>query len=197
MVRVAASNAMPLRSMKRWSTPAAANWWGVPTCSCWPSISQLQRQFDIVGGQEDGLLLVVSQPPQQLHDFHLAGEIEEGRGLVEIDDGGLLGKGLGYHDLLAFAIAERMDHTVLQVADTNQPDGLADLLLVVGRQGAPESGIGRAPHAYHFVDRHIAHLWLFGQHDAYDATQLAVAIVSERTVLAGNQDVAGEGRLES
>ena len=60
-------------------------------------------------------LLLYSQPVQQLHHLYLAGEIEKSRRLVQIDDGSLLGQCFGYHDLLTFAVTQRMDHPVLQL----------------------------------------------------------------------------------
>ena len=43
------------------------------------------------------------------HQFLPAFVVQEGGGFVEIDDGGLLSQGFGYHRLLSLAVAQRLD----------------------------------------------------------------------------------------
>ena len=102
---------MPSRSMNLEREPSAASDFGVPTEKTvllhQPEIvGELQRQLYIVGGEQDCLVLLVCQAAEHLKGFYLAGEIEEGGRPVENDDAGLLGKRLGYHRLLALAIAQ-------------------------------------------------------------------------------------------
>ena len=69
-----------------------------------------------MAGKQNGLAAVVGEGLQQAHRLDAAGDIEEGRGLIEDDDGRLLGQRTGYHGLLPLAVAQR-GHVLIGLAD--------------------------------------------------------------------------------
>lgn len=108
------------------------------------AVGRLKRQFQVVGGKEDGLSRLAADAAQQQHGLHLAGEVEKGGWLVKDNDGSLLCQCLGYHYLLPLAIAEGVNHAPAQRLDAHLADGLADHVAVVGCQRAEEARVGRA-----------------------------------------------------
>ena len=88
------------------------------------TVGQLQSELQIVRGKEDGLVGLMSQTMQQLQHIHLAGIVQEGGWLVEIDDGRLLSQCLGNHGFLPLAVAQRTDVAVGQLFNAHLTDGL-------------------------------------------------------------------------
>ena len=130
------------------------------------TVGELQRQLYIVSGEQDCLVLLVCQAAEHLKGFYLAGEIEEGGRLVENDDAGLLGKRLGYHRLLALAIAQLGDVALGEVTDADLMDGFIYYLLICRSKGAPEIGVGRPADAYNLSDRQLGNIDTGGENHA-------------------------------
>ena len=63
-----------------------------------------------------------SQLMKQLHDLHLAREIQECRRFIEKNHGSLLGQCFSNHDLLAFPVTQRMNHTICQILYLHERD---------------------------------------------------------------------------
>ena len=72
-----------------------------------------------MGREEDGLLCLTADATQQLQHLHLARIVEKGRGLIEEDDGSLLGQSLCNHHLLPLSVTQRMDHALAQSFDAH------------------------------------------------------------------------------
>jgi len=123
-----------------------------------------------MSGQDNRLVHFFCHLVKHLHQLHLAGIVEKGCRLVQIDDGRLLSQRLGYHDLLPLAIAQRLYHASGQRLDANESDGLTNHLMVFVRQPAPEPRIGCTPHSNQFLCRHILDSQLFCQHNANHST---------------------------
>lgn len=151
-------------------------------------VGNLQSQLHVVGGKEDGLVRFAAEMVQELQHLHLAGIVEEGRWLVEVDDGRLLCEGFGYHHLLSLAVAQRLHHTVAQGFDTHQTDALFHNLAVVGIERSPETGVGRSSEGDEFEDRHILNVGLRGQDDTDELGQFAVGEL--RKALSVDGDIA-------
>ena len=159
------------------------------------TVGELQRQLYIVGGEQDCLVLLVCQAAEHLKGFYLAGEIEEGGRLVEDDDAGLLGKRLGYHRLLALAIAQLGDAALGEVGDADLVDGFIYYLLICRSQGAPEIGVGRPADAYNLLDRQLGNIDAGGENHADLTGKLLCRISGKGLVLKA--DFALQGWLET
>ncbi len=81
---------------------------------------------------------------QEVQHFHLVVEVEEGRGLVEKQDVGLLRQGHGDPDTLALAAGELVDGAVGEVERAGGGEGLADGAVVGGGPAAEPALVGIA-----------------------------------------------------
>ena len=129
-----------------------------------------------MGREKDGLARATAQAVEQLHHLHLAGKIEEGRRFVQVDDGRLLCQCLGYHHLLALAVAQGIHHAVGQVCDAHQGDGARHHLLVCLRQGSPKAGVRAASQTHQLRGGHVTNVAFLRQHHAQHARQLLVRV---------------------
>ena len=69
-------------------------------------IAQRKGDVEVVGRKENAPALVVSEPPEQRCQRVAVGQVEERRGFVEEDDGGVLGQRPGDHGPLALAVGK-------------------------------------------------------------------------------------------
>lgn len=73
-------------------------------------VGELEGDFEVVGGADDGLVRFGGETFQEKGGFAAVGPVEEGGGLVEEDDGGVLGDGAGDGGHLAFAVGHGVEH---------------------------------------------------------------------------------------
>ena len=158
-------------------------------------VGDLEGQLEVVGRHEDGLAHCPRELVEQLHDLHLAGEIEERGRLVEENDRRLLREGLGDHHLLPLAVAQGLDHAVGEMADLYVLESLADDLPVLLAERAPETGVGTAAEADQLLDAHVADLALVGQHHADHPREPLVRVFVQRA--AHQSDLAAQRGLEA
>lgn len=101
-------------------------------------VGDLERQFEVVCGEENRLICASCQMVEQLHDLHLTRKIEESGRLVQKDNRCFLSQRLGDHDLLPFSVREGMHHAGGQVLDPYQSDRFFYDLLVLLAQPPPK-----------------------------------------------------------
>ena len=118
-----------------------------------------------MGGEEDGFLHLAGQAAQQEHHLHLGGEVQEGGGFVEEDDGRLLRQCLGNHHFLPLAVGERVQHAPLQIVDAHLLNGLIHCRLVLCGEAAPEARVGTAAHCHHLAHAHTFNIWSLCEHN--------------------------------
>ena len=70
------------------------------------AVGQLEGDFEVVGGEQDGLLLLPGDAAQKAEGFDLGREVQESRGLVEQDEGRGLRQSPRNHGTLPLAIAQ-------------------------------------------------------------------------------------------
>lgn len=128
-------------------------------------VSQLGSQLEVVGGKEDSLAHGVGQAREQPERVDATVEVEEGRRLVEKNDGGLLSQGASNHHLLTLTVAQRVDLTVTKRPSTRLDKTLAHDQLVAGSKVAPKARIRTAPHADEVVDSESTHFGPLGEND--------------------------------
>ena len=114
---------------------------------------------------EDDFVCLVSKFLHQPEHAYLGVEIKEGSGLVEQDDGCLLGECFGEHGFLPLAVAQGVDGSLGETADSHHFDGFADNLPVFFRELPEEACIGRTPHPYEIGNLHVRHSNSLCQHD--------------------------------
>ena len=68
-------------------------------------VGRADGALQVVGGQQDGLLAHARQALERLPGLQAAGDVQEGRRLVQQDHGALLGQRLGDVGLLALAVS--------------------------------------------------------------------------------------------
>ena len=73
-------------------------------------IGELEGDFEVVGGADDGFVRFGGEALQEEGGLAAVGPVEEGGGLVEEDDGGVLGDGAGDGGHLAFAVGHGIEH---------------------------------------------------------------------------------------
>ena len=128
-------------------------------------VSQLGSQLEVVGGKEDSLAHGVGQAREQPERVDATVEVEEGRRLVEKNDGGLLSQGASNHHLLTLTVAQRVDLTVTKRPSPRLDKTLAHDQLVAGSKVAPKARIRTAPHADEVVDSESTHFGPLGEND--------------------------------
>ena len=72
-------------------------------------IAKGEGDVQFVSGEEDAFAPLVGEAAQEDAQFVAIGEVEEGGGFVEEDDGGVLRQGTGNHHALAFAVGYTVD----------------------------------------------------------------------------------------
>ena len=157
-------------------------------------VGDLERQFEVVRGEENRLIHAPCQMMEQLHDLHLARKIKESSRFVQEDHGRFLGQCLGNHDLLPFPVRQGVDHAGGQVLDPYQGDRFFHDLLVLLAQPPPETGVGAAPHLDQFPHGHIPDVTFLRQDNPDRRAQLLVRIAVHITSQDGN--LAFQFRLE-
>ena len=68
-------------------------------------VGDLEGELEVVGRHEDGLAHCPRQLMEQLHDLHLAGEVEKSGRLIKKNNRRLLRQGFGDHHFLPFPVA--------------------------------------------------------------------------------------------
>ena len=124
---------------------------------------------EVVGGDEHELAQVVGDGAEQCHRGVLALVVEEGGGLVEEQDGCLLGDGTCDHHLLPLTVAERGEVAVgkgLRVCACHRLryEGFVCLL-----EFPEEPGVGHASHGDDLARREVQQVWLLGQYNGKKA----------------------------
>ena len=131
------------------------------------AVGKANGKLQIVGREQDELVTVMRHPLQEPEGLDLGGEIQERRRLIKKNDRCLLGKCLGYHHFLPFAVRERLDHPVPQRFYPHGINGIADDPAVTGPQPAEETGIRRTPKTNHLFNCQILYIGLLRQDDAH------------------------------
>ena len=126
---------------------------------------RIGSQLEVVGGKEDSLAHGVGQAREQPERVDATVEVEEGRRLVEKNDGGLLSQGASNHHLLTLTVAQRVDLTVTKRPSPRLDKTLAHGQLVAGSKVAPKARIRTAPHADEVVDSESTHFGPLGEND--------------------------------
>ena len=158
-------------------------------------VGDLERQFEVVCGEENRLICTSCQMVEQLHNLHLARKIEESGRLVQKDNRCFLSQRLGDHDLLPFSVRQGVHHAGGQVLDPYQGDRFFHDLLVLLVQPSPETGVGTASHLDQFPHGHIPDVTLLRQDHTDRRAQFLVRITVHITPQDG--DLAFQLRLES
>ena len=73
-------------------------------------VGELEGDFEVVGGADDGFVRFGGEMLQEEGGLAAVGPVEEGGGLVEEDDGGVLGDGAGDGGHLTFAVGHGVEH---------------------------------------------------------------------------------------
>ena len=157
-------------------------------------VGDLERQFEIVRGEENRLVRASRQMVEQLHDLHLTRKIKESSRFVQEDHGRFLGQCLSDHDLLPFPVRQGVNHAGGQVLDPYQGDRFFHDSLVLFRKSSPETGVGAAPHLDQFPHGHIPDVTFLCQDNPDRRAQLFVRIAVHITSQDGN--LAFQFRLE-
>ena len=89
----------------RWRGEEEALW-----CEEKEEIGELEGDFEVVCRADDGLVRFGGETFQEEGCLAAVGPVEEGGGLVEEDDGGVLGDGAGDGGHLAFAVGHGVEH---------------------------------------------------------------------------------------
>ena len=108
----------------------------------------------------------VGQTAQQLHRFHLTGEVEKGRRLVKEYHRRLLGQCFCDHGLLPFAVAQCAHQPRFQRFYAHQCQGFVNNPAVAVAQGAEEPGVRIASHAHKLSHRDVSGIGFRGEHHA-------------------------------
>ncbi len=158
-------------------------------------ICEAGSHFDIMGGKQNRFLVVVGQAAEQGHQLQLARIVEEGGRLVEEEQIGALGEGLGDERFLLLSVAEGVDMAGGQMA-------YADLLQcgvgsgIIRAGGASENaGIGKTTVADEIADAGVPEGRPGGQNHADEAGNLLPGKRRQRAAV--DKDFAGEGRLQA
>ena len=134
------------------------------------------------------------EPVEELHHVHLGGEVEEGGGLIEEDDRGLLGKRLGNHHLLSLSVAERPDVSGSKALHAHETEGVEGFPLIGGIHLSPKAGVEAAPEGDKVEHGHVPHLYPLRQHDADESRQLPALVAVY--LAPADEDGAAELGLE-
>ena len=157
------------------------------------AVGQDKCLLHIVGGEQDGLVLLRGQTVEERHGVEAAHDVEKGGGLVEDDEGTLLYQGFGYHGLLSFAVGKLGYERLRLVGDAHVVEGTADEGVVTVVETAEETRVGLAAEGDQLIDREASGLGLVCKHDADGARTVALTVVRERTAEEG--DLSGKGCL--
>ena len=166
-----------------------------PAASPSVPVGQLQGGVEVVGRQEDSLVLGVGQMSESRHCLDPAGHVEKSRGLVKEDDGALLGQHFGDEGFLAFSVAE-FRHGFFRFpgnADGVHRFPYDGVVLLAERTEKARMRI--SAQRDQFIDTDASRLRALRQHDADAGRKFTGAIVRERT--AFDQDLAAKGTLQS
>ncbi len=136
-------------------------------------IAQRKGDVEVVGRKENAPALVVGEPPEQRRQRVAVGQVEKRRGLVEEDDGGVLGQRPGDHGPLALAVGKGLHRLAGEVGDADRfervPDGGPVALL-----HAPEPiGVGGAAEGDHILAGEVGDADLVGGDERNGGRQLS------------------------
>ena len=159
------------------------------------AVGKTVGNVEVVGGEEDDLVLLVSQVEQQLHDARLGRIVEEGGGLVEEDERCLLCYSFGNHHLLSLSVAEPRHLALSKGRHAHSSYGVGHNLLILLVKGAPEVGVGHAPHPYDVGDGKVLEVGTLGEHNADGLGHLA--LVERHDGLSVEQHVTAQRGLEA
>ena len=126
-------------------------------------VGEFFGEGEVVGGEEDGFAVVVGEAFQEREQLATTDEIEEGGGFVQENHRGLLGEGLGNHHFLLFAVAQGFKWAVGEGFDADELQRLGDDATVVGAEGVPEIGVGRATESNDFLGGEVAQVGALGE----------------------------------
>jgi hypothetical protein len=157
-------------------------------------------EIPIVGDGNDQVALE-GELAQGGEEFDLVADVEEGSGLIEEEDAGLLGEGAGDEDALFFAAREIAEVAVAEVGAVHGGEGLVDLGPVFGAF-KPGVHVGGAAHHDDLFDA-VAEGEFEGGFDEGDlagdgaAGEAGERYFAEVYGAAGDWLEAGEGAEES
>lgn len=115
-------------------------------------VGRLKGEVELVGGDEDGSLGLVRQATEEEKRFDAVGEVEMRSGLVEQDEGRLLGERFGDECALLLAIGKLVEIAVGLVSHFGLFERVADAVFVLFREAAEEGGVGVTAHGNCVVD---------------------------------------------
>ncbi len=152
-----------------------------------------QHVLDVVGGHQDGQAVLVGEGAQQLDQLQPGGQVEERGGLVEQQDGGLLGERPRDHEALALAVAELRHRTAGQVPGTGGVQGPLDRAPVGVVEPAEPSGVRGASEGDEVVAEQLPGGDPVGEDDGQLRGELARGEVGDGP--PAQLDASGEPRL--
>ena len=132
-----------------------------------------------MGREEYRLLLLFSQPTEQLHHLNFTWIVQKSRRLIQIDHRRLLRQCLSYHDLLTLAVTKCLNHPIAKRVYSYKLHRPSDNLLVLVVEGPPKARIGRTAHIHQFFHRHVLHFWLLCQYNTYHTAQQLTGVTGK------------------
>ena len=102
------------------------------------SIGELPGQGEVVHGAEHGQAALAAQGVDQLQRLDAPPEVERTGGLVEEEDGRLLGQGPGEHQALQLATRQRPQPTLGHGRQVERPEEVGAHAAVLGPSRTPK-----------------------------------------------------------
>ena len=157
-------------------------------------VAQLEGCPHIVGAQKNGFPHFVGQSAKKAHRLHLGGEVEEGGGLVEKDEGGVLRQCLGDHGFLPFSIAQGVYPAVFQGKNPYLFQGFFHPLPILLVLLPKESRVWAASQCHEVENPKVANLQSIRENHANEPAPFACREGGQGNV--PYEDFPFQGRLE-
>ncbi|MEY2600439.1 MAG: hypothetical protein RLZZ142_2698 [Verrucomicrobiota bacterium] len=163
-------------------------------------VRESRGEGQVVGDTDDGLAGIAREFGKDFKNAELVGEVEVGRGLVQQQDGGVLGECTREGDALVFAGAELRDAPFSEGQEFGQGEGRLEGVAVSAWRMIGIVAMSKTSQGHGVLDAEIEGGWLKGRDDGHAECELRAGngahggVFQEKLSTVGKQ--SGQGSEE-